>query len=265
MEALQNQPVGNSLARIMADGWPALEQEEFGPWLLRASLGFTSRGNSVLVQGRPSRPLVPAVEAVEQWYAVRSLPAMLAVPTDASLVPWDLDLVDTLRERGYSPTQPTVTMTVAATALAAQAVSRAGEPSVEVVAEVMVDAILTPEWLVGFAAYRPLPDNGAPERILTGSEGQLFLTVPGHKRPQAVARMSTAPGWAGLHAMWVDPVLRRRGLATALAAKIGELAFAGGMAQVYLHVEQSNERARACYRSLGFGDHSGYVYYRQPG
>jgi predicted GNAT family acetyltransferase len=114
--------------------------------------------------------------------------------------------------------------------------------------------------------YRPLPDDGVPERILTGSLGQRFLSVEGEPeatRPVAVARMTMAPGWAGLHAMWVDPTQRRRGHAHRLAARIGQLATTDGLDWVYLHVESANTVARQCYRRLGFVEDSGYVYYRQ--
>ncbi len=257
--------VGDTLATIMADGWPPLEAEPFGPWVLRASGGFTSRGNSVLVTGRPRTPLPAALVRVEQWYAARGLPALLAVSTDAALIPTDGELADALAGRGYLPTQPTLTMTVES-ALLAGAGSLLGHDDALAHDDVVVTEHLAARWMAGFAAYRPLPDDGVPERILTGSLGQRFLSVesePEATRPVAVARMTMAPGWAGLHAMWVDPTQRRRGHAHRLAARIGQLAVQDGLGQVYLHVEAANTGARRCYRRLGFGEDSGYVYYRQ--
>jgi len=265
--------VGDTLATIMADGWPPLEAEPFGPWLLRASSGFTSRGNSVLVSARPPGPLATVLDCVEQWYAARSLPALVAVPTDAALRPLDGGLVDALVERRYEPTQPTLTMTASSPVVAGA--DRLASP---VPHDVDVSDELTARWRAGFAAYRPLPDDGVPERILTGSSGQRFLSIDGSidgsiggalevSRPIAVARMSMArrSGWAGLHAMWVDPTHRRRRLAHALAARLGQLAVEDGLDHIYLHVESANTVARQCYRQLGFVDHSGYVYYRQAG
>ena len=253
--------VDDTLAIIMADGWPPLEAQPWGPWILRASAGFTSRGNSVLVSGRPPGPLSSVLDHVEGWYAARGLPALLAVPTDAALRPVDGALVAALVDRGYDATQPTVTMTAPSRVVAAGPGQGPGSPL-----EVTVSGELTEGWRAGFAAYRPLPDDGVPERILTGSAGQRFLSVDGSRapaRPAAVARMSMAPGWAGLHAMWVDPSHRRRGLARTLAARLGQLAVEDGLDQVYLHVESANAGARQCYRQLGFVDDSGYMYYRR--
>ena len=72
------------LAAVAADGWPAIETEPLGPWLLRASYGFTLRGNSVLVTGRPQEHLLEAVSSIEAWYAARDLPPIFSVPTDAA-------------------------------------------------------------------------------------------------------------------------------------------------------------------------------------
>ena len=47
-------PLGvEDLERVAARGWPGLEQDTLGEWLLRAGGGFTGRANSVLVVGDP--------------------------------------------------------------------------------------------------------------------------------------------------------------------------------------------------------------------
>ena len=40
-----------ALETVMADGWRAVEEDHLGDWLLRASSGFTQRGNSALTVG----------------------------------------------------------------------------------------------------------------------------------------------------------------------------------------------------------------------
>src|SRR4249920_3249236 len=72
-----------ALEGVMADHWRALESEALGDWLLRASRGFTGRGNSVLAVGDPGRPRSGpsgAVETVTAWYAGRGLPPMASLP-----------------------------------------------------------------------------------------------------------------------------------------------------------------------------------------
>ena len=51
------------LERLMADGWRAVEEEWLGDWMLRASSGFTGRGNSVLPLGDPRSRGGPPVGA----------------------------------------------------------------------------------------------------------------------------------------------------------------------------------------------------------
>jgi len=245
----------SALEDVMADGWRALEEVRLGGWLLRASAGFTQRGNSALVVGDPGLPLSAAVETVECWYAARSLPARFALVTDAAGAPTDPGLVEELERRGYVPRSATQSMTATCVDIPALVV---GAPTV------VVDEHLTPTWLAAFAAYRSIVP-GAAEAILAGSRGQLFLSVPqgsaDEDPPVAIARMSTYPGWAGIHAMWVAPDRRREGLATAVVATVARLAVHQGMAQVYLQVERSNGAARAAYDALGFYTHHGHVYY----
>ncbi len=240
------------LEQVMVDGWPALETDRLGDWLLRASAGFSARGNSVLTTGEPGLALPQAVRVARQWYAARGLPARFCLVTDVAGAPFAGALPALLLADGLTADTPTLTLTAAARDLPAL---RAELPGVT------VDAALTLPWLTAFAAYRPIRP-GVTEGVLTGSAGQLFLSLPGGPagRPRAIARMSIAPGWAGIHGMWVDPEHRRQGLATALVATIAHLAKDHHMPRVYLQVPRSEEGARAAYAALGFTAHHGHVY-----
>ena len=79
--------------------------------------------------------------------------------------------------------------------------------------------------------------------------------------PIAIARMSTYPQWAGIHAMWVAPEHRREGVATVVVAAVARLAAERGLPGVYLQVERSNSVATAAYDGWGFRAHHGHVYY----
>ena len=70
-----------ALQRIAARGWPAVESEPLGEWVLRASSGFTRRGNSVQTLGDPGMPLDAALDLVQDWYARRGLPAHIELTT----------------------------------------------------------------------------------------------------------------------------------------------------------------------------------------
>ncbi|MDQ2758275.1 MAG: GNAT family N-acetyltransferase [Actinomycetota bacterium] len=262
------------LGRMMADGWPAVESVGLGGWLLRASGGFTGRGNSVLPHGDPGLPLPAALDQVERWYAARDLAARfhLDLPREGAGPVGPAELAELgeqdvvrrlvaahpvgaeLLARGYRAVQPTLTLTGATSAVPPL---RGDAPPVE------VDATLTPHWLTTYARQRSILP-GVTEQVLTGSAGQLFARAgaPGHL--SAVARMSVHPGWAGIHAVWVDPHQRRQGLAVALMSALAALARDHAMASMYLQVEAGNAAARELYTGLGFTTHHAYVYLDPP-
>lgn len=240
-----------ALEAVAADGWRAVEQDRLGDWLLRASSGFTARGNSALTGGSPGLPLEQAVAVTEVWYAARHLPPRFALVTDAAGEPLVPELAARLEDRGYARRLPTLMMTATAAALPRLTVDSP---------PVLADTQLGLPWLTAFADYRPILP-GVAEQILTGSRSQLFLSVAGDgDAPAAIARMSIYPGWAGIHAMWVDPARRRTGLATAMVAAVAKLAGENHMPEVYLLVERSNSVAVAAYSEMGFIPHHGQFY-----
>ena len=83
---------------------------------------------------------------------------------------------------------------------------------------------------------------GATEAVLTGSDGQLFLSVtdPDSSRIIALARMAIHPGWAGIFGLWVHPDHRRQGLATTLVSAIAMVARENNMPAIYLQVSADN-------------------------
>ena len=238
----------------MADGWRAVEEEWLGDWMLRASSGFTGRGNSVLPLGDPGSSMETSVEHVEEWYAARGLPSQfhLDLPTSGEAADDPLGML--LVDRGYRVVTPTVVMTGACGDI---------DPLRDGAAPVHVSASLEPEWLATYAKQRAtLP--GVTEQLLTGSPGQLFLSTADRSGAlTAVARMSVHPGWAGLQALWVEPEQRGRGLGRTVVHAAGLLARQRRMPSMYLQVEAENEAAIGLYESEGFRPHHTYAYLRR--
>lgn len=83
--ALRPPDSGETLARMAASGWPAVEIEVLGDWWLQAADGFTGRANSVQPSGSPGVPLDAALERVCGFYAERGLPAWIQVIVDTPL------------------------------------------------------------------------------------------------------------------------------------------------------------------------------------
>lgn len=266
----------DDLELVMAEGWSPVERAGLGDWVLRASSGFTGRGNSVLAIGDPSLPLPLAVDHVERWYAARQLPprfhldlpAGAADPDDLASVRdeavrdqavrdeavRDDPLGAELLSRGYRVVQPTLTMTGASGGIPALG---DGSPPVSMEAELRLD------WLQTYARQRTILP-GVTEQLLTGSPAQLFASTGVAPALTAVGRMSIHPGWAGIHALWVDPDHRRQGLGETVVRAMATLARDHRMPSMMLQVEAGNTPAIALYQGLGFTTHHAYVYLDAP-
>ena len=260
----------DDLQRVMAPAWGALERDRIGEWELRASAGFTQRGNSVVPVGDPGMPLEQAVDQVEAWYAGRGLPAKLALAGPEGFRPGDDPLGALLLRRGYTEGSRTLVLTASTERVAA---ADPGGP------EVLVSDDAPPEWLATYLRTRSTVP-GVSGRVVTGSPEHLFGQVrPGGglsqklglrdadaagATPIALGRMGIAHGWAGLGAVWTDPAYRGRGLAAHLTARLAAAARARGLHLVHLQVEHDNATAIRLYRRLGFDTHSSYVYLTQP-
>lgn len=260
----------DDLQRVMAPSWGAVERASVGDWLLRASSGFTQRGNSVVPVGDPGLPLSQAVERVEQWYAARGLPAKFALAGPQGFDPADDALGSALLARGYTVGSLTLNLTAATATVSA---SDPGGPAVT------MSPAPTGAWM---QAYRRTRDTvaGVTEQVLTGSPRQVFGHItPGGglsqqlglrpadaagTAPIALARMAFAQGWAGLGAVWTEPAYRGRGLAAHLAARLAAEAAGQGIHLVHLQVEHDNVGAIRLYHRLGFVTHSSYAYLSQP-
>jgi GNAT superfamily N-acetyltransferase len=242
------------LQRVMVGAWPAMETARLGDWVLRASRGFTQRANSVMTAGSPGIPVPAALDAVEAWYAARRLPANLTLAGPVGVDPADDAVgVEALR-RGYVARVTTLTLTAPTRLVMGDG------------AGVQVGAALTDEWFTAYRAYREVDDEAA-RAILTGSPGQAFATVRDDDGTvTGIGRLGLAAAWGGIAAMWVAPMARRRGIATAMVAALARTADRSGAASLHLQTDTDNTTALALYEGHGFERHHAYVNLRRaPG
>ena len=239
------------LQRVMVGAWPAMETARLGDWVLRASRGFTQRGNSVLTAGSPGIPVPAALDAVEGWYAARGLPANLTLAGPVGFDPGDDAVgVEALR-RGYVARVQTLTLTAPTRMVAGE------PPGTDVGGE------LTDEWFTAYRAYRDV-DEEAARAILTGSPAQAFATVRDEDGSViGIGRLGLAAAWGGIAAMWVAPAARRRGIATAMVAALARAADRAGAASLHLQTDLDNTSALALYERQGFERHHAYVNLRR--
>lgn len=252
----------DDLEKLMARGWQALDRGGLGDWVLRASEGFTGRANSALVVGDPSLPLGKALDFVERWYADRGRPAVFQVHGAAGFDVAADPTAAALLERGYTvgggrdDWQRVLIMT---------GLSGAVPPLTEQSPPVTADAELKLDWLMAYGEQRSIVP-GATEAVLTGSDGQLFLSVrdPESGRIIALARMAIHPGWAGIFGLWVHPDHRHAGLGTTVVSAVAMVARENNMPAIYLQVSADNAAGVAFWESLGFTVHHEYTYLSRP-
>ncbi|GAA3225705.1 GNAT family N-acetyltransferase [Dactylosporangium siamense] len=229
-----------------AAGWPARERGQLGDWLLRATDGWTMRGNSALPVGDPDLPLSEAVDEVTRWYQDRGLPPAMSVP-----LPLFQRIDAELERRGWTPMPLTLLMTARLADLAAQEDPR-----------VTLDAAPSPEWLTAVAGRKgPLPASAID--VLTGVPQVRFATL----RDEGDALLATGRGcvadpdgrWLGLALIGTEERARRQGLARRVIAALVAWGVAAGATDAYLQVEQRNVGAVALYERLGFTTHHVYL------
>ncbi|HET6818212.1 MAG TPA: GNAT family N-acetyltransferase [Mycobacteriales bacterium] len=243
------------LERLMVDGWRPLDVEPLGDWLLRASGGFTRRGNSALPLGSPGRSLADAVEAVESWYDARGLTPRVQLTLDGTEAP----VADELTARGWRAEIGVHVMTAElAPVLRAWRDADGTTP-------VRLDDTPDDDWL---ALYRsesgPLPDVG-PRELLVNHPAAGFASVREDGRSVAIARATADGRWAGLFAVEVAVSHRRRGLGRTVSIAALRWAAQRGARRAYLQVAHGNDSAVALYESLGFAVHHDYVHHVHDG
>jgi ribosomal protein S18 acetylase RimI-like enzyme len=242
------------LERIAAVGWPGTEYQRLGGWLLRAGGGFTGRANSVLPLGSPGIGLTDGIDMVRRFYGDRALPARFQVPWQAA----ECGRLDTVLEGlGWIAGDEAAVLVADLAGMLAHCTGRANLPPVQ-----LADAP-SPEWLAGYR-YRgnDLPPSAVA--VLTAGDGPVFVTLLVGAERLGVARGIVTDGWLGVTAVTVEPVHRRRGVATALMAGLGRWGIERGARDVYLQVAAENEPAFALYDRLGFAEHHRYHYRTEP-
>ena len=252
----------DDLEALMAKGWVATDRAGLGDWVLRSASGFTGRANSALVVGDPTLPVDRAIDFVERWYAERDADPIFQVPGEPGFAVEDLPVGAALLERGYAAGggRSEWSRVVVLTGL-----SSTVPPLTTESAPVTADAALSPEWLMTYGRSRSVVP-GATEAVLSGSDGQLFMSVrdEGSGQLVGIARMAIHPGWAGIFGLWVAPSHRRRGIASTIVAAVAMVARENAMPAIYLQVSGDNADGVAFWQSLGFSVHHEYTYLARP-
>lgn len=235
-------------------GWPAVEQEGLGSWVLRASAGFSSRANSVLALGSPGIALDDALEEAVAFYAARGLPPLAQVVVGS-------EQETALLRHGWHDARPGEAPTEFHVAPVAQVARRLrAHPRSDAAAPATVTDRATEAWLADDARARRNP--GAARAVLEGTDEVAFVTLG--DPVVAKGRVSHVDDWAGITDVWVSPEHRRRGLALEVVGALVGWAAERGATTAYLQVRGDNPAALALYERLGFVTHHAYRYLAAP-
>jgi GNAT superfamily N-acetyltransferase len=224
-------------------GRPAVETSYVGHWLLRASSGWTGRGNSLLPAGSPGMPVAEALKHAEAFYDERGLPPQ-------ALIRLGSPEAEEFRALGWIDARP--------------------EQSDVLVMHTTLDHVnAAPEYDVliaehpGDAWYAAAFDGPVPEpapKVLEGAPKAVFGSITLDGRIVAVGRGSMTGHWLGVDAIRVDPTYRRRGLGSAILQALARWSGPLGGRRTYLEVLEENTPAIATYGRLGFREAYRYRY-----
>ncbi len=250
-----------AVQRVAALGWPGLERQRLGGWVLRAAGGFTGRANSAMAVGDPGVPTDEALEAVLRFYAERDLPARIQVPfpVDGPADPAP-GLDSELADRGWTCDPPTLLMT-------ADLRTRSSTDAPVLPEGLRLDVASEPDpaWL-SLYRYRGAGLPAVAAQVLTAAPWQRFLSLrlAAEGATVAVGRVAVADGWAGVTAMQVDDGHRRMGLGRTALESLLDLGVLQGARFGYLQVFEANAPAVGLYGAAGFTAHHRYHYRTAP-
>ncbi|MFC6161751.1 GNAT family N-acetyltransferase [Kribbella jiaozuonensis] len=224
-------------------GRPAAETAYVGHWLLRASAGWTGRGNSLLPAGDPGMPVPDALQQAIGFYTERNLPAQAQIRLGS---PQD----EQIRACGWVDARP--------------------EQSDVLVMHTTLDHVnATPAYDVQVADrpndawYAAAFDSPVPvvaPQVLEGAAKAVFASVSLDGQVVAVGRGSMTGHWLGVDAIRVCSGYRRRGLGTAIVQGLARWAGPHGGRRTYLEVLLENAAAMATYTRLGYREAYRYRY-----
>ncbi|WP_344236923.1 GNAT family N-acetyltransferase [Kribbella hippodromi] len=224
-------------------GRPAVETAYVGHWLLRASAGWTGRGNSLLPAGDPGVPVADALRQAEDFYAKHELPAQALIRVGS---PYD----EAIRACGWVEARPEqCDVLVMHTTLD------------HVNAQPAYDVHLTDQpddtW---YATAFEGPVPAVAPQVLEGAPKATFASITLDGQVAAVARGAMTGHWLGVDAVRVASDFRRRGLGTAIVQGLARWAGALGGRRTYLEVLQDNTAALTTYKRLGYQEAYRYRY-----
>ena len=158
-----------------------------------------------------------------------------------------------LRERGFAPRQPTLTLTGSVQSLLALS---AGLPA-------QADSVADAAWTGMFLGPGLDPEDGASRsRVLARGLETRFVSLREGGRTLACGAAGFAMGWLSVHGMRTALAHRGQGLAKRVLLAMALEAHQRGIERVFLQVDANNAPALALYRQASFELAWRYAYWQ---
>ncbi|MFO1317182.1 MAG: GNAT family N-acetyltransferase [Burkholderiales bacterium] len=245
------------LVRVEEAGLNALQTQRqlfYDGWLLRLAPSKARRARSVNAHFGSTLPLAQKIRYCERAYAERHLPVLFRITPFVQ----PADLGAALVAHGYEAFDPTLVQ-VARLAKPPEPVDPAG-------CEIAAPSVA--EFADALAQLQGLSRDGRDavfERSVASPLRTRALVAYADGAPVAAGTVVLEDGLAGVFSMATAPAMRRRGVATALLARLLVWAWERSATHAYLQVDAENAPALAVYRKFGFATAYTYHYCGQPG
>lgn len=233
------------------NAWPALSTVLIDGWVVRLSDGHTRRANSASALWPSAIEPAALVAAVEPLFAARGLAPLFRLTPLA-----DPRLEPLLRARGWAEEDPSFGMV--ADLDAAPAAPASGVKLSERLEAAWIDGAMAAYGMgaAGAASLRRMLPNIAPAHV--------YATVEQDGAAVGWGLAVAERGHVGFYDLVIADAARGRGHGAAMVAALTGWGRAQGARRAYLQVRETNERARALYRRLGFRDAYRYTQLRAP-
>jgi GNAT superfamily N-acetyltransferase len=239
-----------SLERATLDAVAPTTVESLPGWLVPFDSTAIGRAISAVPISHDRVDLAFVTE-IESQYTVRGYKAQYRV---ADVIGLDR-LHVALRERGYTPQQPTLTMVGNVTAWCQKSV----------VWTVQLSQLPSEEWKAVYLSDDfDLVDGANRVRALSRSNYLMYAHLTDNSGPIAAGTASFSQGWLGLHGFRTVARMRNKGCARSLIVELGRIALSNSIERCFLQVEEKNAPAIQLYASLGFQTAWRYHYWRKP-
>ena len=217
-------------------------------WVLRVSPGKARRARSVNAHFGSTLPIAEKIAYCERLYDARELPVLFRM-TPFVHPP---NLGDELAARAYEAFDPTLVQVASLDRPPEHGSSDEIDivtPGIDAFADAVAD----------LQDSTPEQRDAYHERMANTPQPTRYLAAHCGGRLVGVGTVMLEDGLAGIFSMATAPDMRRKGIASAVLARLLAWAWEHGASHAYLQVEARNDPAVAVYRKFGFA--TAYTYH----